>query len=187
MCGGVRINLNAETNIKNLYAIGETSCSGLHGADRLASNSLTDGLVFGARLSAKLKNSIKKEKINIKSINNLKINNKNHKNVKLLKNKLKNLMWDKVSIIRTKKGLNSALKNIKKIEKDANKLLNNGINKEILELRNIAIVAKTITTMALSRKESRGTHFIDEYPIRNDKTWCKHSLIKKGGILKFFK
>ncbi|MBW2980909.1 L-aspartate oxidase [Candidatus Woesearchaeota archaeon] len=191
ICGGVRTNLNGETSIKNLYAIGEVSCSGLHGADRLASNSLTDGLVFGTRLVNKLKKSIKKEKINIKEIikskNQLKIIKKSIKKTKSLKNKLKELMWDKVGIIRNKKGLSSALKDIKKIEKETGRILNDGINKEILELRNMVIVSKTITMSALGRKESRGTHFIDEYPIRNDRSWQKHSLIKKSGILKFFK
>ena len=188
ICGGVKIDLNGSTNLKNLYSIGETSCSGLHGADRLASNSLTDGLVFGARLADQLKKAIKKERTNIKKINNkLKINRKNDKKTKLLKNKLRKLMWDKVGIIRNKKSLISALQNIEIIEKNTNKLLDKGVNKEALELRNMAIVGKLIAKSALSRKESRGTHFVDEYPVRNDKSWLKHSLLKKGGILKFFK
>ncbi|MBW2984162.1 L-aspartate oxidase [Candidatus Woesearchaeota archaeon] len=187
MCGGVKINLKGSTNIRNLYAIGEASCSGLHGADRLASNSLTDGIVFGSRLNNQLKNSINKNNIQIINIKNLKINKKSNKKINTLKNQLKNLMWNQVGIIRNKKSLNSALKNIKIIEKNASKLLDKGINKEILELRNRTIVAKLIASSALARKESRGTHFVDDYPDRNDKVWCKHSLIKKGGILKFFK
>jgi L-aspartate oxidase len=186
ICGGIKISLNAQTNMKNLYAIGESSCSGLHGADRLASNSLTDGLVFGSRLANQLKSTIKKEKINIIKINKHQINKKSNKTNKL-KDKLKKLMWNKVGIIRNKKGLNFALKNIKIIEKETQKISEKGINKQILELRNMLILGKTITKSALARKESRGTHFVDEYPTRNDKKWRKHSLTKKGGILKFFK
>jgi L-aspartate oxidase len=187
ICGGVKISLNGETNLENLYAIGESSCSGLHGADRLASNSLTDGLVFGSRLANQLKKSIKREII-VKKINkSIRINKKTDKKIKSLKNRLRKLMWDKVGIIRNKKGLTFALKEIAKIEKETNKITKNGLNREILELRNMLIIGKIITESALARKESRGTHFVDEYPSRNDKNWCKHSLIRKPGILKFFK
>jgi L-aspartate oxidase len=186
ICGGIKINLNGETSVKNLHAIGESSCSGLHGADRLASNSLTDGLVFGSRLTNQLKTSVKKEKINIIKTNKLKINKKSI-NIKSLKNRLRKIMWDKVGIIRNKKELTFALKEIGKIGEEINKITKKGLNKEVLELRNMSILGKIITNAALARKESRGTHFVDEYPDRNDKKWRRHSLIKKGGILKFFK
>jgi len=180
-CGGVKIDLNGKTDIKNLFAIGEVSCSGLHGADRLASNSLTDGLVFGKRLSDYLKNN--KELFKDNPIKKIKINYKIIKNInKVLRNKIKNLMWDKVGIIRNQKNLNLALNELNTINNELKKITKNGINKDIIELKNMLITAKLITKSALKRKESRGTHFIREFPMRNDKKWQKHSIVNKEKI-----
>jgi L-aspartate oxidase len=195
-CGGVKIDLEGRTNVDGLYAIGEVSCSGLHGADRLASNSLTEGLVFGKSLCNYLKDKIK---INTKNINNLinkkiiigkeinknKINNEknNKKNelnkLKHMKKQLQNLMWDDVGIIRTEKGLKRALKKINQIDKTISKL-EGRVSKEVIELRNMADVSRIITVSALKRKESRGTHFIEEYPKRDDGYWGRHLTIQKG-------
>jgi len=184
-CGGIKIDNNAKTTIKNLYAIGEVSCSGLHGADRLASNSLTEGLVFGTRLSNYLSDKIKN--INITNIETGDIIlTKTNKKTTLLKNKIKRLMWNDVGIIRTKSKLKTALKELKKIEVRIRKITKKGINKDIVELINMLICSKLITRSALARKESRGTHFIKDYPVRNDKKWMKHSIIDKKRI-KFIK
>ena len=185
-CGGIKIDLNAKTTISNLYAIGEVSCSGLHGADRLASNSLTDGLVFGTMLINFLKNKIKKTEINeIKSNKNFLINKKNNKKIDELDKRLKNLMWEKVGIIRAKEGISSALLELEKMEKEIVLIEKEGISKEIIELRNMIITAKLITKSAIARKESRGTHFVEDFPTRKDKEWKKHSVINKKGM-KFY-
>jgi len=176
-CGGVKTDLKGATDVIGLYAIGEVSCSGLHGADRLASNSLTDGLVFGSRLVDYLKKTIGKNQNQI-SNKKLKINIIRNKEVDLLKNKLKHLMWDKVGIIRNEDDLSSALKEFYKIEERVRDFIKDGINKELIELRNIVIVAKLVSECALKRKESRGTHFFLEYP-NKDEGWKKHSIIKK--------
>ena len=183
ICGGVKIDLDGKTNIKNLYTVGEASCSGLHGADRLASNSLTDGLVFGARLANYLEKSIKNKEISEIKINEkIIINKKSNKKTEILKSRLQNLMWDKVGIIRNRKGLNSAMKTIKRLEKQIKMIKKEGINKNIIELDNMVLVSKLIAASALKRKESRGTHFIEEFPDRDDERWKKHSVISKRGI-----
>jgi len=178
ICGGVKIDLDGKTNIKNLYTVGEASCSGLHGADRLASNSLTDGLVFGARLANYLEKSIKNKEISEIKINEkIIINKKSNKKTEILKSRLQNLMWDKVGIIRNRKGLNSAMKTIKRLEKQIKMIKKEGINKNIIELDNMVLVSKLIAASALKRKESRGTHFIEEFPDRDDKRWKKPSQV----------
>ncbi len=180
-CGGVRINLNGETDIKNLYAIGEVSCSGLHGAERLASNSLTEGLVFSTRLIEFLGKGIRNK--SIKSVKNKTIGViKGSKKVNQLKSEIKKIMWDKVGIIRKREGMKKALKRLDKIEKIVNNISRKGINKEIVELRNQITVAKLITKSALARKESRGSHFVEDYPKKDDKNWRKHSIINKKGV-----
>jgi L-aspartate oxidase len=187
-CGGVKINSKAETNVRGLYAIGETSCSGLHGADRLASNSLTDCLVFGDILAKNIKNKIKKIK-KTKSIENnetnYKIIRKNKEMIKI-KKLIQDLMWDKVGIIRDRKGLISALNGLDKIGDKVKRIIKKWINKDIIELRNMVIVSKLIARSALARKESRGTHFLTDFPVRDDKKWKKHSVVK-GDTMRFFR
>jgi L-aspartate oxidase len=174
-CGGVKINLKAESTVQGLYAIGEVSCSGLHGADRMASNSLTDCLVFGDILAKSLRdkklivNEIKDKKIKI-------IKN----NYKKIRNEVQALMWNKVGIIRTETELRQALKRFETIKKDLNKI--KGINKDIIELKNMVTVSIVITKSAIKRKESRGTHFLKNFPERNDKKWKKHSIISNSKI-----
>ncbi len=181
-CGGIKIDNNAKTNIKNLYAIGEVSCSGLHGADRLASNSLTEGLVFGTQLIKYLSTKIKNKKIKDIVTKEIKLTKSNKKTTEI-KKEIKKVMWDKVGIIRTKSKLKSALKQLNDIEKKVRTLSKNGVNKDIIELINMLVCSKLITKSALRRKESRGTHYIKDYPVRNDKRWKLHSIIDKKRII----
>ncbi|MBU0615399.1 MAG: L-aspartate oxidase [Nanoarchaeota archaeon] len=174
-CGGVKINLKAETTIPGLYAIGEASCSGFHGADRLASNSLTDCLVFGHVLADNLrdKNHLVKE-CKDKQFKIVKYNNNT------LKKEIQSIMWDKVGIIRTETELGQALKRLETIKKELDKV--DGISHELVELRDMVTASIVITKCALARKESRGTHFLREYPKRDDERWKKHSVISLGGL-----
>ena len=178
-CGGVKINLKAETSVKGLYAIGEVSCSGLHGADRLASNSLVDCLVFGDSLSKNLEGKIKKSGINKIRIKGLKIIKPDKEIVKGIRNKIQSLMWDKVGIIRNIRDLKSALKEFNKIEKKIDSLSKTGINRDLIEVKNMLMTSKLIVKGALLRKESRGTHFLKDFPERNDRKWKKNIIIKK--------
>jgi len=182
-CGGIKIDLNARTNINGLYAIGEVSCSGIHGADRLASNSLVDCLVFGDSLSKYLRKRIGKSKIKKSKIKNIKIVNKNKKETKKLKKKVQDLMWDKVGIIRNVKDLVSALNELNIVEKKVDLLLKNGLSKEKIEIKLMATTSKLIVKSALLRKESRGTHFMEDFPTRDDKRWSKHILLRKQRFL----
>ena len=179
MCGGIKTDSYARTNVTNLYAIGECACTQLHGADRLASNSMTEGLVFGTRLIDNIGNEVKKEKIVEKTLNELSVSSLKNGKVAKLKKQLQNIMWEYVSIIKSKKGLNTANEKIGKIEKKIGLITGKGVNKELIELENMILVSKLIIISALRRKESRGTHFIIDYPDRHDNIWTTHLCIDK--------
>lgn len=176
--GGVRTDLSGATNIKGLYAAGEVACTGVHGANRLASNSLLEGLVFGARTgraAAECKLQIEdyginKDKINPKS----KIQNPNF-DVEEIRASLRRLMWERVGIIRCGESLNDAKKRLSEwryiLEMDFN-------NRQGLELKNMLTVASMITETALERKESVGAHYRSDCPQRGE-DWKRHISIRK--------
>jgi len=148
--GGIRTDLNARIpSVKNLYAIGEVASTRVHGANRLASNSLLEGLVFASRaVETILKSSSKKEFLEFNVVSDV----MSLKGDKEKKNQLRRIMWENVSIIRTKRGLNDALDSI-------NVLLNEKIG-TLLKFR--LLTAKEIVLGALSRDKSIGVHTIQE-------------------------
>jgi len=156
MCGGVRTDLNGKTSIPNLYAIGEVACTGVHGANRLASNSLLEGMVFSERAAqdatGRLDNGIEEINVELPGITS--------SSGKELRKRIRTLMWDDVGIIRNKESMEKALEELNGINEEIDKLCSQGINPELLEARNMAIVSKLITEAALKRKESLGCHHI---------------------------
>lgn len=146
--GGIRTDINgAVQSVKSLYAIGEVASTKVHGANRLASNSLLEGLVFGKRaVEDMFKKGHVKEDVRFEVSNEI----MSYKEDKERKNLLRRIMWENVSIVRTKSGLNSALNQI-------NALLNEKIGK-LLKFR--LLTAKEIVVAALARDESIGVHFI---------------------------
>lgn len=148
--GGIKTDLNARVpSIKHLYAVGEVASTGVHGANRLASNSLLEGLVF-AKIAALdiLSNKEEKQFLEFDIINEV----MSYKKDKIKKNQLRYIMWENVSIIRTINGLNDALGTI-------NALLNEKIGR-LLKFR--LLTAREIVLAALKRKESIGVHTIQE-------------------------
>ena len=180
--GGVKIDTDGKTNIPGFYAAGEVSSAGIHGANRLASNSLLDGLVFGYRAA-----------VNAESYNKLPAIDKDIESyrpklqeqipsklpveeIKQLKQMLKTLMWDKVGIVRKEKDLRSALSELKKIDHKLNFIPD---DKNELELKNMAMTSILIAQAALNRNESRGAHFRNDYPLQDDIHWRRHQVFKK--------
>ena len=167
-CGGVVINERGETDIDNLYAIGETSWSGLHGANRMASNSLLECFVvaFGSASSISEKiNSVSLSK-SLPAWDESEVTNSDDK-VLVSHNwdEIRRLMWNFVGIVRSSKRLRMADRRIKAIREEIRDYYRkNKVTKDNLELRNIALVAELIITCALQRKESRGLHYIVDYP-----------------------
>lgn len=166
-CGGVMVDKQGRTDLIGLYAIGEVSYTGLHGANRLASNSLLECLVYGWSAA----NDIIQQVPNIELARYLppwderQVSNSN-KEVVLQKNwqELRLFMWDNVGIVRTTKRLESALERIKLVTQEINEYYSNfHISSNLLEVRNLIQVAELIVRSALERKESRGLHFTLDY------------------------
>ena len=149
--GGIKTDLNARVpSIKNLYAVGEVASTGVHGANRLASNSLLEGLVFAKRATQDILKHINepKEFVEFDILHDI----MSLKEDKTKKNQLRHIMWENVSIIRTNRGLNDALETI-------NALLNENIGK-LLKFR--LLTAREIVISCLNRSESIGVHTIQE-------------------------
>ena len=179
MMGGVRTNINGETNLPNLYACGEVACNGVHGANRLASNSLLDGLVFGAKIAEHLKGKLGKD-LNWREVETAENNDRNS-DVSAssvgLRSSLQTVMWDKVGIIRKLDSLLEAENSISAWAQNYSARE----NIEDLQLGNMLDTALAITKSALARSESRGGHYRLDYPNRNDELWKKHTLLSKEG------
>jgi fumarate reductase (CoM/CoB) subunit A len=196
--GGARITPHCETNIFNLYAAGEAA-GGVHGANRLGGNALADTQVFGRRAgeSAAINASKSKFRLDSSYIDVLedKIQRTFHDgdyNPFELKEHLQNLMWNNVAIIRREAGLSSALKDIERLNKDLNTMKvpdGRGFNQHLqdaLELTNMILVAKLVARAALIRKESRGSHYRDDYP-ETKPQWKKSIVLNKNANVRFLK
>ena len=188
--GGVKTNLKGETSINGLYAIGEVSSTGLHGGNRLASNSLLECVVCAYEVAEFLKN----KDLNIKNqddfeniISKYETSTENNKvDTKTIKENLQTIMWDNVGIFRDEKHLKHAFEQIKILsDKFSNKY--KCATKEEYEIRNMLITARLIVESALQRKESRGSHYRTDYLTTNEV--CEHSIINKNneGEINFVK
>lgn len=169
LCGGVVIDENGRTTIKNLYSIGETSCSGVHGANRLASNSLLECITYADRIKMDSVSFLKKNYLtsNISLPKQYIINNNSYIQLKLkLLLKIKTLAWTNLGICRSNTKITYAYNKIIIWKKDLNNYLqtDNIITQNILELRNIINIIEMITRCSMLRKESRGAHFNIDYP-----------------------
>jgi len=178
--GGIKIDLWGKTNLKNLYACGEVACNGLHGANRLASNSLLEGLVFGARVGKVIQED-KREKNNFF---NFKYKFPQKADILIdkddLKRSIKSLMWRNVGIERDEESLKYALEKLNSWEKYA--FLKEFRERAGFESQNMLVLAKLITHSSLLRQESRGTHYRTDYPKTDDKNWKKHIVVNKNNI-----
>lgn len=168
-CGGITTDLNGRTDLNNLYAIGETAYTGLHGANRLASNSLVEGLVFAEKTYQDIKENIKPTfdpDRNVKDWDDTRVTPAKEKVlVSHDWDEVRRLMWDYVGIVRTDRRLKRALKRIKILKQEIYEYYyNHKLNADLLELRNLAQVAELMIKSALKRKESRGLNYNLDYP-----------------------
>lgn len=179
-CGGVLTDVNGRTSIKRLYACGEVSCTGVHGANRLASNSLLEALVFGHRAAADSLMWLNKD-----TCPDLpEFPTEQHtqpvdpKLIEELTYRVKRTMWDYVGIVRTDARLQIALNEVLNVMEQINKIYEHAeLTPELLELRNIATVAYLIVRSALTRKESRGLNYNLDHPDRDDVNWKKDTVL----------
>ena len=183
MCGGVLTDIYCRSTIQNLYVTGEASCTGVHGANRLASNSLLEALVFSNQA---FKSAIEILRSSGKSVPEVPgwddKGTFNHDEWVLIahdQKEVQRLMWDYVGIVRSDQRLNRAQRRIQLIAEEVEFFYKTTkVTAPLLELRNICCTALLMIRSALFRKESRGLHFTMDYPERNDGHWLGDTLIE---------
>jgi L-aspartate oxidase len=180
-CGGVVADEWGRTNIVNLYAIGEVAMSGLHGACRLASNSLLEGCVFGHRAAEDVKNAVAMRPQQVApwyagaatDSNDAVVISQNWDEVR-------RLMWNYVGIVRSDRRLERARHRIELIRSEIREYYwNFKVTSDLLELRNLALVAHLTIECARRRKESRGLHFTVDHP-EKDPRWLRDTVLRRG-------
>ena len=199
--GGIKTNLDGQTNINGLYACGETAATGAHGANRLASNSLIEGLVYGWKIFESISKKVAKSKFELEKKENefseivfnlIKREETNFLDefipdskekislaqIEKIISEFRHMMTNRVGILREEKRLKEVLKFIE--EKIKNKTLYNRKEKEPNEFLNMLYTACLIITSAIMRKESRGGHQRCDYTETDDANWKKHIILKNG-------
>ncbi|HKV80926.1 MAG TPA: FAD-binding protein [Candidatus Sulfotelmatobacter sp.] len=177
--GGVRTDLDGKTNVVGLYAAGEAAATGVHGANRLPSNTLLEALVYGARVGKAMRDV---EKVSSHALPNPKAAYSNgpvDAGVEELVGQIQSLMWSEVGIVRTRMGMQNALK---ALEQMAPKLAHPKTRRGH-EAANLHLAALLVARSALAREESRGTHYRMDCPDHDDKRFLKHSVVRGDKVV----
>ncbi len=182
LCGGLCADENGETNIHNLFAIGEVACTGLHGANRLASNSLLEGIVFAKKAA-----DISLTRLGEQNSRNISVppwdcGNATDSDEEVIVShnwdEIRRSMWNYVGIVRSDKRLQRAMNRILMIQKEIDQYYWDFLlTSDLIELRNITTVARLIVQSALSRHESRGLHYTIDYPELDDENFHHDTII----------
>jgi L-aspartate oxidase len=178
LMGGIRTDLHGATSVAGLYAAGECACTGVHGANRLASNSLLECLVFGRRAADAAARQIEKPALSRRLNTQKDTTNPDHSQFFVFdsqfswRDELSNLMITHAGLARSRQGLNAALKRLSVFPTQAGEA-------ETITAANAALVARLIVTSALLRQESRGAHFRTDFPAP-DSAWRAHIVLERG-------
>jgi L-aspartate oxidase len=172
--GGIRTDLWGRSTVAGLYAAGEVSCTGVHGANRLASNSLLEGLVFGARAgeAAVRENAVSNSRSASLAYDSAEVSGDGQSIATAVKKRVKRVMWERVGILRDAASLNRAIKEFQQIS-EAHLSTSS---------RNFVTLAKLVAVAALWREESRGGHFRSDFPEQQEK-WRVHSVQRMGSAM----
>ncbi len=185
--GGVKTDLWGRTTPAGLYAAGETAATGVHGANRLAGNSLLEGLVFGARAGLAMTEEVKPARTRAVAARNpghgKHTNNPGHHSptASPVLEQIRTILWKDVGITRNGRDLALAVEQLGALEVARPETLSRGA----CELHNIWTLAQLIARSALAREESRGSHYRSDFPFRNDDDFRKHSLVACGKKVSF--
>jgi len=178
LMGGIKTDLCGKSSVAGLYAAGETACTGVHGANRLASNSLLEGLVFGARAGEVMRNELRQTNLSPEPIP---VANAGRCTAEEGIGTIQNLMWRYAGVIRTGDSMRQTISVIDNLEER----LPAPTSRRACEARNLQQIAWIILRSAISRKESRGAHFRTDFPEHNDAEFKKHSLLSRQSSVTF--
>ena len=186
MCGGVLVDEWGRTSLGNLLAFGETACTGLHGANRLASNSLLEAVVFAHRGALWLQDHIAE----VRNLPSLRVDDWRTGGAAVLDesvlvkhnwDQVRQLMWNYVGIVRRTKRLELMQNRLTwMLQEIKDHFYDYLLTPDLVELRNLAVVAELIVQSASRRKESRGLHYILDYPEKNDRDFLRDTVLQKG-------
>ncbi len=186
MCGGIAVDKWGRSSIGNLMALGETACTGLHGANRLASNSLLEAVVFAHRGAKILRdNWLEIEAQRLPEVTDWRIGRAKsiEENVLISHNwdQIRRLMWNYVGIVRSEQRLELIKRRLVPVLKEIQEhFYDYLLTPDLVELRNIALIGELIVESAGLRKESRGLHYIVDYPDRDDVSYNRDTVLRKG-------
>jgi L-aspartate oxidase len=179
--GGVRTDLDGRATLPGLYAAGEAAGTGVHGANRLASNSLLEGLVFGARAGTKMRDELKMPARKTQSLPPAAYSNGPVSvPVEASVTQIQELMWKQAGIVRTAAGLKQAIARLEEISTQVSRPQ----SRREFEARNLQIAGLLVARSALAREESRGAHYRTDFPDHNDVKFRKHS-VAQGEKIRF--
>lgn len=176
--GGVRTDLNGATSVPGLYAAGEAACTGVHGANRLASNSLLEGLVFGARAGDAMRGDLRAAVARPHAPGHAitQPDDEQKRAVARTLREIQELMWQEVGIVRNGEGLQRAIIQLEEIAPRLDEIS----WRRGLEARNVLEAGMLVAQSALAREESRGAHYRTDFPNRDDEHYQKHSVVSAG-------
>ena len=177
--GGVRTDLDGRSSIAGLYAAGEVACTGVHGANRLASNSLLEGLVYGARAARAMRSEMRSTRLPAAVALKASVQpNGSSSDVDKFIQKVQSLMWQYVAVVRDGKSLRQVLSELSAMQES----LPSARDRRAHEAANILQTGILIARSALAREESRGAHYRIDFPIKNDRKFAKHSVVRGNAV-----
>lgn len=182
-CGGIICDLDGRTSVENVYACGEAAMTGVHGANRLASNSLLEAVVFSERAFLHASSSMKGDE-RFPDVpdwdDSGTFNNEEWVLIEHDRREIQEVMWDYVGIVRSDVRLERAYRRLKLVREEIHEFYKRTkVTEGLIELRNLALIALLIVECAMMRKESRGLHYTTDYPTTDDKGWLKDTVAKK--------
>jgi len=186
LCGGVVTDRDGRTDLQGLYAIGEVACTGLHGANRMASNSLLECCVMARSCAEHIRQNIAAapQVPPLPQWDESQVTDSDEE-VVVSHNweELRRFMWDYVGIVRTTKRLQRALRRVQLLHAEISEYYDNfRVTNDLIELRNLALVAELIIHSALLRKESRGLHYTLDHPERDERAWCRPTILSAESL-----
>jgi L-aspartate oxidase len=187
LCGGVLTDKAGRTDLPGLYAIGEVACTGLHGANRMASNSLLECIVFGKACASDIRTGwdAAPPAPSLPGWDESQVADSDEEIVVAHNwDELRRFMWDYVGIVRTTKRLQRALNRVQLLRSEIGEYYGNfRVTNDLIELRNLVLVAELIIHSALIRKESRGLHFTLDHPQPDDAVWCRDTILTPESLV----